>query len=149
MVPSMIEAARAFDAWGSSVLGGVAGAVVALATVFLAQHLADRRRTTSEHRLAAEKLMIEVSNLRDAVAYSDDGRHGKYDLFPLRNVRLTTCNDLGHFDSYAVVEQFYKSVRELRSWLRRHAPTSSRSWAPDLAIRSMSIAQRSTNTRLR
>lgn len=129
----MIEAAGVFDAWGSSVLGGVAGAVVALATVFVAQHLNDKRRIASERRLAAEKLVIEVSNLRDAVAFSDDGLYGKFDLFPLRNARLTTYNDLSQFDSYGIVEQFYECVRELRSWLRRHKPTSSRGWLPDLA----------------
>jgi hypothetical protein len=129
----MIEAGGVFDAWGSSVLGGIAGAVVALATVFVAQHLADRRRTASERRLAAETLVIEVSNLRDAVAYSDDGLYGNYDLFPLRNVRLSTYSDLSQFESYAIVEQLYDSVRDLRSWLRRHTPTSGQGWAPDLA----------------
>jgi hypothetical protein len=116
----MVEAVGAFDAWGSSVLGGVAGAVVALATVFVAQHLADKRRAASERRLAAAKLVFEVSNLRDAVAYSDDGLYGRFDLFPLRNVSLTTHHDLSRFDSYAIVTQFYESVREFRSWLRRH-----------------------------
>jgi hypothetical protein len=74
--------------------------------------------------------VIEVS---DAVAYSDGGPYGEYDLFPLRNVCLTTYNDLSKFESYAIVESFYDSVRGLRSWLRRHKPTDGQGWAPDLA----------------
>jgi hypothetical protein len=73
--------------------------------------------------------VIEVS---DAVAYSDGGPYGEYDLFPLRNVCLTTYNDLSKFDSSAIVETLYDGVRDLRSWLRRHKPTDGQ-WAPDLA----------------
>jgi hypothetical protein len=74
--------------------------------------------------------VIEVS---DAVAYSDGGLYGEYDLFPLRNVCLTTYNDLSKSESYAIVEALYDGVRGLRSWLRRHKPTDGQGWAPDLA----------------
>src|SRR5436305_1861425 len=104
MVQFMIEAAGTFDAWGSSLIGGAGGAVIAVAAVFVAQWLTDRRKTADERRNAANDLIIEISNLRDDACSRRKGIVGDYALFPLRNALFVTHIALEKYPSYHEVQ---------------------------------------------
>ena len=53
---------------------------------FLAQFLADARKRAADERAAADALLLEVANLRDAAVHSrSKSRSGRYDLWPLRH----------------------------------------------------------------
>lgn len=122
MVRFMIEAAGAFDAWGSSLIGGVGGAVIAVAAVFVSQWLTDRRKAADERRNAGNDLIIEISNLRDDACSRRNGLVGDYALFPLRNALFVTHIALGDYPSYHEVQLFYQAVRKWREWVRDHKP---------------------------
>lgn len=118
----MIEATGTFDAWGSSLIGGAGGAVIAVAAVFVAQWLTDRRKTADERRNAANDLIIEISNLRDDACSRRKGLVGDYALFPLRNALFVTHVALEKDPSYHEVQLFYQAVRTWREWARDHKP---------------------------
>lgn len=61
----MLLVANGWDGvWGSLVGGILSGATVVVG-VYLAQHLSDRRKRSSEERAAADALLIEIANARD------------------------------------------------------------------------------------
>lgn len=126
----MSEAAGAFDAWGSSLLGGALGAIFVVIGVVLAQRLSDNRRTANERRVAAHKLLVQISDLRDAATTSAEKTSGGYKMFPLRNELLISYHALGSYPSYKIVSDFYDRVRELRSAVRsRHR--ANRPWTTE------------------
>ncbi len=122
MVWFMIEAAGPFDDWGSSLIGGVGGAAIAVAAVFVAQWLTDRRKAADERRNAANDLIIEISNLRDDASSRRKGLIGDYALFPLRNALFVTHVALEKYPSYHEVQLYYRAVRTWREWARDHKP---------------------------
>jgi hypothetical protein len=128
----MIEAG-AWDGIGSSVVGGLIGALTVMLGAFLAyryaekSRLADREQAETakarEDRLnAANGLIIEISNLRDEASSKRNGLLGDYALFPLRNALFVTHVRLEAYPSYQEVRAFYKSVRTWRDWARDHKP---------------------------
>ncbi len=118
----MIEASGAFDAWGSSLVGGAGGALIAVVAVFVAQWLSDRRRAADERRNAANDLIIQISNLRDDACSRRKGPIGEYALHPLRNALFVTHVSLERFSSYHEVQLFYRAVRAWREWTWEHPP---------------------------
>jgi hypothetical protein len=114
----MIQSAGTFDAWGSALVGGVVSAFAVLIGVGLTQYLVSRDSAKKERRTAAVQLMVEVSNLRDEACSHRAGTSGDYALYPLRNALATTYATLHGFNSYQVVEDFYRTVRDWRTWAR-------------------------------
>jgi hypothetical protein len=121
----MIEAAGAFDAWGSSVIGGavagLSGAIFVLIGVRYAQLLADKRIRAADRQRAAAQLMVEVSNLRDAACSRRTGPVGDYSMYMLRNALFTTYLALHEYPSHKAVDDFYKTVQRWRQWARDRA----------------------------
>jgi hypothetical protein len=116
----MAKATGAFEAWGSSLIGGLAGAVAVLLAVFLTAYVTNRKARETERRQAAAQLMVEVSNLRDAACSHRTGPIGDYALYPLRNRLYTTFVPLHIYESFHVVDQYYETVKEWRKWARDH-----------------------------
>lgn len=124
-----VEAAGAFDAWGSSLIGGLVagtlGAIFVILGVFYGQRLADKRARADDRQRAAAQLMVEVSNLRDEACSRRTGVVGNYAMFPLRNCLFTTYLALHEYPSHKVVAEFYTTVEGWRQWVRSHANESA------------------------
>jgi hypothetical protein len=116
----MTEAAGALDAWGSALIGGLASAVAVLLAVFVTFYLTNRRARETERRQAAARLMVEVSNVRDAACSHTTGPIGDYVMHNLRNRLYTTYVPLHDFESFKVVDAFYRAVNVWRDWGRQH-----------------------------
>lgn len=128
------------DFWsglGSSIVGGVVGALTVVLGAWLAylygekSRRADRlqddeRKAAEERRAAAAQLMVELSNLRDAVCSRHSGLEGTAALHPMRNALFTTHVPLRKYPSYRAVREFYDTSMAWRRWVRhtqRLAPT--------------------------
>jgi hypothetical protein len=135
IVQIMTEAAGAFDAWGSALIGGLASAVAVLLAVFVTFYLTNRKAKETERREAAARLMVEVSNLRDEACSHTTGPIGDYALYKLRNTLYTTYVPLHTFESFKVVDQFYVTVEAWRGWGRGHDDRPSEDpRAPGLSV---------------
>ena len=125
----MIEAPGAFNAWGSSLIGGLVagtlGAIFVILAVFYGQRLTDRRARADDRQRAAAELMVEVSNLRDNACSRRTGPTGSYAMAPLRNSLFTTYLALHEYPSHKVVDEFYKAVERWRQWARDRANDST------------------------
>lgn len=127
----MVEAAGAFDAWGSSLLGGGLGAVVALLVVYLAQRGSDRRKEGQDRRDAGARLVLSVSNLADYASSPRSGLAGDYSLFELRNNILLTYSALHGLASFEEVKALYSTIEDWRKWVRaRQHPGQKVYWPP-------------------
>jgi hypothetical protein len=135
----MIEASGTFDAWGSALVGGVASAVAVLLAVFVTFSLTSRKAKEDERRQAAARLMVEISNVRDRASSHTTGPIGAFALYPLRNTIFTTYVPLHKYDSFKVVDQFYKTVEAWREWGRTQDPSSG---SHDLRTRAGYVANR-------
>jgi hypothetical protein len=120
------------DYWsglGSSIVGGVVGALTVVLGASLAywfgeksrrahQDHQDQRTAEAERRAAAAELMVVLSNLRDGVCARTKGLSGKANLWPMRNSLFTTHVVLRKYPSYQVVKQFYETALAWRQWVR-------------------------------
>lgn len=109
------------DGWTgvwSSLLGGVVSGVTVVVGVFLAQHLSDVRKRAADVRMAADALLVEVSNSRDAAVRSrSKSRSGRYDLWPLRH-QIHLSHSLRGRPVLQAAENYYNAVWKLRDWVR-------------------------------
>lgn len=119
----------AWSGWGSTLLGGVIGALTVVLGVVLAYSFSEKsrrdersrndlRRAQDERRAAAAQLMVEVSNLRDDVCSRTKGLSGTAEFWHMRNVLFTTHVPLRKYPSYAVVREFYQTAINWRQWVR-------------------------------
>lgn len=127
--------AGAWDGIGSSIVGGLIGAVTVMLGAWLAYRLSERsRRADREHegrtraaedrRNAAKDLIIQISNLKDDATSHRSGLLGDYALFPLRNALFVTHVALERYPAYVEVQQFYRTVTTWREWARDHEPAN-------------------------
>jgi hypothetical protein len=130
----MVEAG-AFDGWGSSLIGGAVGALVAVLAAWLAYLYAEKSRKDAERADAAQRradelesarqgLMIQISNLRDMACSKREGPLGSFALFPMRNFLFVVHTVLNGLPAYADARDFYDLVWTWRSWARDHKPPS-------------------------
>lgn len=114
------------DGWTgvwSSLLGGVVSGVTVVVGVFLAQHLSDVRKQAADVREAADALLVQVSNSRDAAVRSRiKSRTGRYDLWPLRH-QIHLSHSLRDRPVLQAAENYYEAVWKLRDWVR-HGPVA-------------------------
>lgn len=114
----MTTVENGWDGVRGSLLGGVLSALTALIVVFLAQWLSDRRRRKGEKRAAADALLLEIANTRDAAVHSrSKSRSGAYDLWPLRH-QIYVSHPLHGLPVMESVQNFYDAVSDLRQWVR-------------------------------
>lgn len=115
---AMILVAHGWDGTWAALVGGLVSGVTVVLGVVLAQWLADTRRREQEVRAAADALLVEIGNARDAAVRSrSKARSGSYDLWPLRH-RLYLSHSLRGRPVIEAVQNFYDAVWELREWLR-------------------------------
>jgi len=119
----MLLVANGWDGVWGSLAGGILSGVTVVIGVYLAQHLSDQRKRSSEERAAADALLIEVANARDAAVHSrSKSRTGRYDLWPLRH-QLYLSHALHGRSAHAAVQNYYDAVWALRDWVR-HGPVA-------------------------
>ena len=120
---SMLLLANGWDGVWGSLAGGVLSGLTVVIGVYLAQHLSDQRKRSSEERAAADSLLIEVANARDAAVRSrSKARTGRYDLWPLRH-QLYLSHALHGRPAHEAVQNYYDAVWALRDWVR-HGPVA-------------------------
>lgn len=108
-----------WDGVWASVVGGLFSGLTVLFGILLTQRLSDKRSRQSDERSAANALIIEVANLRDAAVVSAArSRTGRYDLWPLRH-RLYLSHALHGYPVRQGVQNFYEATSTLRDWVRR------------------------------
>ena len=110
--------ANGWDGVRESAFGGVVSAITVVIGVLLAQHLSERGKRRSDERAAADALLIEVANARDAAVHSrSKSRSGRYDLWPLRH-QLYLSHALHGRPAHQAVQNYYDTVWALRDWVR-------------------------------
>jgi hypothetical protein len=115
------------------------GALVAFAVMLLTQWMQARRAERIERGTVLGRLIIEVSNLRDASALSRSALGGDIAIWPLRNQLYVSRARLKELAAYEETWRFYKSVLNLRQWLRANPlPERAGRWPDEqwLAIRA-------------
>lgn len=119
----MLLVANGWDGVWGSLAGGILSGVTVVIGVYLAQHLSDQRKRSAEERAAADALLIEVANARDAAVHSrSKSRTGRYDLWPLRH-QLYLSHALHGRPAHEAVQNYYDAVWSLRDWVR-HGPVA-------------------------
>lgn len=114
----MLMVANGWDGVWASLAGGLVSGVTVVVGVYLAQHLRDIRQRIAAERAAADGLLIEVANARDASVYSrSKSRTGTYDLWPLRH-QLYLSHALHSHPTLQATQNFYDAVWALREWVR-------------------------------
>lgn len=125
----MASVAHGWDGVWGSLIGGLLGAATVVIGVLLAQRLSDARRQRDERRAAADALLLEVANARDAAVHSrSKARSGRYDLWPLRH-RIYLSHSLRALPIMQAIENYYDAVWQLRNWVR-HGPIAQDDRAP-------------------
>lgn len=119
----MLLVANGWDGvWGSLAGGVISGATVVIG-VYLGQYLSDKRQRVAAERAAADALLIEVADARDAAVHSrSKSRSGRYDLWPLRH-QLYLSHALHGRSALAAIQNYYDAVWALRDWVR-HGPVA-------------------------
>ena len=126
----MALVANGWDGVWGSLIGGLLSAVTVLVGVFLAQHLSDTRKHKEERRAAADALLLQVANARDAAVHSrSKARSGRYDLWALRH-QIYLSHSLRGLPIMQAVQNYYEAVWELRNWVR-HGPIAQGDRAPE------------------
>ena len=120
---AMLFVTNGWDGVWGSLAGGILSGLTVVIGVYLAQYLSDQRRRSSEERAAADSLLIEVANARDAAVHSrSKARTGRYDLWPLRH-QLYLSHALHGRSAHEAVQNYYDAVWALRDWVR-HGPVA-------------------------
>jgi isopenicillin N synthase-like dioxygenase len=136
----VIEAAGAFDAWGSALVGGVLSAVATVSAVLIAQKFIndskrseEARRRSGDRRHAAEKLIVSIHNARDEAGGQSRGLNGNYPLSGFRNSLFVTYSALHGLPAYAEVDHLYNTIEAWREWTRaRQRRGGQVYWHPDV-----------------
>jgi hypothetical protein len=120
----MIEAG-AWDGIGSSIVGGLIGALTVVLGGWVGYRFAARARKAENkgrrsdaRRRAADKLIVEISNLRDAATRSRRSYSGDYDLYLLRNELYLARSYLDTLPAYDQAWKFYDIVKAFRDHMR-------------------------------
>jgi hypothetical protein len=115
----MLLVANGWDGIWAALAGGVLSGLTVVIGVYLAQWLSDRRKRSESQRAAADQLLLEVTNVRDAAVHSrSKSRSGTYDLWPLRH-QIYVSNALRGRQVLEAVQNYYDAVWDLREWIRR------------------------------
>jgi hypothetical protein len=119
----MLLVANGWDGIWAALAGGVLSASTVVIGVYLAQCLSDRRKRSEDERAAADALIIEVANARDAAVHSRSrSRSGTYDLWPLRH-QIYVSHALRGRHVLESVQNYYDALWHLREWIR-HGPVA-------------------------
>lgn len=126
----MLLTANGWDGIWAALAGGLLSGLTVVIGVYLAQWLSDKRKRREDERAAADALLIEVANARDAAVHSrSKARSGAYDLWPLRH-QIYVSNALRGRHLLAAVQNYYDAVWDLREWIR-HGPVAQGDRRPD------------------
>lgn len=120
----MLEVSHAWTGIGSAIVRSILGAATVVLGVWLAQRLKDKRARSEDRREAGDKLIIQVSNLRDAATRSlVRSLTGDYEVWPLRTELYITQTALRGLPSYQETWEFYEAARRLQAWLSQQPQT--------------------------
>lgn len=113
-----MDAAVIWDGLGSSLVGGLLSGLVVFVGIRWTQRLSDRSARAAAQRAAADRLIIEVTNLRDLVHFGRGGKSGEFKMWPLRNELLTTAYLLKGSLAYLEASRLFAHIADYRRWVR-------------------------------
>src|SRR5262245_41510988 len=114
---TMVVTTEPWSGWASTLVGSIVGGLLAAGTVVLAFALqwssTKRGEREQAHRAARDRLIEEVSNLRDACARTaiDGTGRDKIHLSPLRNALYVTQTVLRGQPDYVECWSFYEAAK--------------------------------------
>jgi hypothetical protein len=111
----MIDATDAWSGLGSTIVGGLLGALAVVVGVLLAQRFTNQSARADERTKASSKIILDVMKVRDQVARARAGATGSFDIWPLREELYLRWQVLKDEPAYKEAWEFYEAVKAYRT----------------------------------
>lgn len=118
------------DGFITALVASLIGAGATVAAVLIAENRQQARAARAERDMAAARLIVEVSNLRDRAVTSRGGRTGSIELWRLRNELFVSEPVLRGRPVYRAVADFHEAAIQYRSWVRANHNAANQDGTP-------------------